>query len=141
MSKSKKITIPKEVVEYYKEVETLLQEAGKYSQNYRLLENIGNPETNFRVKHVLESYYDNDETLLRMAVNKQKVRCKRTIERINTLCKRYDILPISYPERLTQLLLNPERRKVYKKLAAKYKKQGRIVPLQDLEAEFRRGPF
>lgn len=125
------------VLHFYDKVEGLLSDAGRYAHSYKLRENLNDEATRFKVEHVFRRYYDNDPRKLADEIHFRRRQCFKAITEISQLCVRYGKREVRDKEIVTELLLDEGRRSGWRKLIKEHKNANDIVPLQQIENEYR----
>lgn len=139
MAKSKK-EISWATMKYYEDVEKLLKKVGKYSNAKKLEHNLNDPQEAFKVRHVLNEYYDGDMNKLTSYIRRLRQDILDMIDEIGQRCLVAEVTPVRKPRKLLELLESKKRRDEWRKYMRRHLRQDEIVSLQDLEREYR-SPF
>ena len=118
---------------YWTAVFEVLDAAGDYSAAVKLYANLMDQTTAWKVQPIFEDYYEGKISNLRDAISYRESQFYAKVNKLNILCKQHNIMAISKPKRLLDLLLDPNRRRSYREKATRRLKKGKICPMQDFE--------
>ena len=119
---------------YWATVFEMLKAAGDYSSAVKLYANLIDADTAWKAQSVLdEGYYQGEISYLRDAITSREDQFFAKVNKLNILCKQHNIMVITKPEKLLELLLDPSRRRSYREKAKRRLKKGEICPIQSFE--------
>ena len=126
---------------FYEEVEKLLRASGKYVNAVNLECNLSDPQEAFKVRHVLNKYYEGDMNKLNSYIRRRRQELLDIIDEINQRCLTAGVMTVRKPQKLIELLKSSKRRNAWRKYMRRHLRQDEIVSLQDLEREYRNPSF
>lgn len=127
------------VLDFYDKVRGLLSDAGRYAHSYKLRENLNDEATRSKVECVFREYYDGNMRKLNDDIHYRRRQCFKSITEVSQLCKKLGLHEVKDKEVVVELLLDADRRGVWKKIIKRVcLKQNRVVSLQAIELEYRK---
>ena len=127
------------VLEFYDKVRGLIADAGRYAHSYKLRENLNDEATRFKVEKVFFEYYDGNMRKLNDEIHYRRRQCFKAITDVSQLCKKLGLHEVKDKEVVAELLLDADRRSVWKKILKRVcLKHNKVISLQAIEMEYRK---
>ena len=127
----------KQINRFWSSAGRIIDLAAKYSQRISLKESLLDESEEWKVRNVLDRYYDGDISNLNKSIKNAKKQFEREVMMYNLDCQHEGLKEVRKIETLLELLLDPQRRMFYKKAIKKAKEEQIVYPLQDIEKAFR----
>ena len=131
------IEISNSCKEYWYAVSEVIDAAGSYAAAIKLRANLLDPNTAWKVKHVLEDSFCNSMANLNKAIAYREDTFYGKVEKLNILCRLNCINTIQKPRVLLDLLISEKRRRSYRDKLSRRLEKGIICPMQDFETRGR----
>ena len=123
-----------QVYNYWDAAKAVIDAAGDYAAIIKLRANYLDSSTRNSVEHVVEKYYGNGGNgRLEKAIESCYYDFFAKVEKLNILCRQYNVMQITKPDKLLNLLLDPRRRRSYRGKMERKRRKGEICPLQVFE--------
>ena len=130
--------VEQSTLKYWENVLKLIGCAGKYKAKIALRDNLRDESVSWKVRPVLTKYHGGSMKDLDKTIRNLQHSFNELVERLNAECVRRELVPITRPAELLELLQDKERRQYYDREAKKLLSKNKVVPLQSLEDKFRR---
>ena len=130
--------VSQNTLRYWESVLRLVDAAGSFAFKEKLLENLRDKNTSFKVEPVVEKYYGGSEVLLSRRIYDAQKWFNDCVMELNLECEKNSLRGVAAPTRLLHLLYSKDRRGYYKREAKKLLAKNEVISLQDLEERFTR---
>lgn len=138
MQNSKEITASADTRTFWACANKLVDRVGELVSAEKLFINSVDPETQDKVKDVLQEYYGGNLDRLDDAIKSKIKSCEASAMRMNIECGINDVDKIKRPDRLLWLLKSKDRRTYYRRAFKRYLRKCEVVSLQTVEEDYQK---
>ena len=121
---------------FWKIAKSVIYQAGKYSYGVKLMLNLSDESTKWKVQDVLSKYYKGDINRLEQSIRSHKEKYNSSIKQLNHYSIRLGLPVVTKPETLLQMLMEQERRSFYSRTINKCLKKRTVMSMQAIERKY-----